>query len=132
MQNHLLTTIAIGLLLALIGCGRSIVDQGRSTAIISPSAVQPVVPTESTGLPTLNNSTESHKTTEIEQVPTDSVLRLPKESDSATYHDVQPGETLATVAKKYGVSVERLRTSNGLDAASSLKPQQLLFIPRSQ
>ncbi len=118
-------------LLLLIGCGRSIVDPGRSTAIISPPIVQPVVPAESTGLPTLN-SAETPNAAELEQVPADSVLRLPKESDSATYHAVQPGETLASVAKKYGVSVERLRTANGLDAASSLKPQQLLFIPRSQ
>jgi LysM repeat protein len=125
MRNQSSTTITIGLwLLIHSGCGRAIVDPGRSTAIISPPTAQPVIPTESTGLPTLSSP-------EIEQVPTDSVLRLPKETTAATYHAVQSGETLGSVAKKYGVTVEQLRTSNGLDPASSLKTQQLLFIPRS-
>ncbi len=117
--------ICLFVLLTLLGCGRSIVDPGRSTAIISPPTALPVTPTESMPLTPVNSN-------DVEQVPTESVLRLPKESDAATYHSVQSGETLATIAKKYGIGVEQLRKSNGLDAASSLKPQQLLFIPRSQ
>ena len=112
-------------LLILSGCGRPIVDPGRSTAIISPPTVQPSVPNQPSGLPTLESP-------EIEQLPAESVLRLPKESEPATYHSVQTGETLGSVAKRYGVSAEQLRTSNGLDPASSLKAQQLLFIPRKK
>lgn len=113
------------LLLMLSGCGRPIVDPGRSTAIISPPTVRPALPAEPAGLPTLESP-------EIEQVPVESVLRLPQGSEPATYHAVKVGETLGSVAKKYGVSVEQLRTSNGLDQSSSLKAQQLLFIPRKK
>jgi membrane-bound lytic murein transglycosylase D len=123
---HRATWIAASvLLLILSGCGRPIVDPGRSTTIISPPTVQPAAPASSGGLPTLESP-------EIERVPAESVLRLPNESEPVTYHAVQAGETLATVAKKYGVSVEQLRTANGLDRSSSLKVQQLLFIPRTK
>ena len=117
--------IASVMLMLSSGCGRPVVDPGRSTVIISPPTVQPATPAEPAGLPTL-------ETPEIEQVPAESVLRLPKESESATYHAVQAGETLGSVAKKYGVSVEQLRTSNGLDSSSPIKAQQLLFIPRQK
>lgn len=127
MRNQSWSSIVMSLLLlpSLLGCGRTIVDPGRSTAIISPPMAMPVTPTESMPLTTVESN-------DVEQVPTESVLRLPKESDTATYHSVQSGETLATIAKKYGIGVEQLRKSNGLDAASSLKPKQLLFIPRNQ
>ena len=82
-------------------------------------------PATSSGLPTLD-------TPDIQQVPAESVLNMPSESNSATYHSVKAGETFASIAKQYGVSAEKLRTANGLDAAATLKSQQLLYIPKDR
>ena len=108
----------------LLGCGSPVVDPGRTTAPISPPIVIPT-PGKTSGLPMLD-------TPEIQQIPAESVLNLPSESNSATYHSVNVGETLASIAKRYGVSAEKLRTANGLDAAATLKSQQLLYIPQDR
>ncbi len=65
-------------------------------------------------------------------MPTESVFQMPVESPSATYHSVQQGESLTSVAKKYGVTAEQLRSANGLDSSTSLKAKQLLFIPKNR
>ncbi len=106
--------------LSLLGCGPRIVDPGRSVGVVPPTSVQPAAPA---GLPTL-------EAPEIQQVPAESILQFPAEPESSTYHSVQSGETLTSVAKKYGVRVEQLRSSNGLDSSTSLQPKQLLFIPK--
>ena len=105
----------------LMGCGSPVVNPGRTTTPIAPSAVSSP-PANSSGLPTLD-------TPDIQQVPAESVLNLPSESNSAIYHSVKAGETLASIAQRYGISVEKLRTANGLDAAATLKSQQLIYIP---
>ncbi len=108
----------------LLGCGSPVVNPGRTTTPIAPPAA--TLPTgHSSGLPTLD-------TPEIQQIPAESVLSLPNESNSATYHSVKAGETLASIAKQYGVSAEKLRTANGLDASATLKSQQLLYIPKNR
>ena len=108
----------------LLSCGSPVVNPGRTTTPIAPSAVSSP-PANSSGLPTLD-------TPDVQQVPAESVLNLPSESNSATYHSVKAGETLASIAKRYGVSAEKLRTANGLDAAATLKSQQLLYIPKDR
>ncbi len=108
----------------LLGCGSPVVNPGRTTTPIVPStATSP--PANSSGLPTID-------TPDVQQVPAESVLNLPSESNSATYHSVKAGETLASIAKRYGVSAEKLRTANGLDAAATLKSEQLLYIPKDR
>ena len=107
-----------------IGCGSPIVDPGRATNRLPPPIQQPIQqPTIPSGLPIL-------ETPEIQQVPAESVFLPPNDSSSATYHTVQAGETLSSVSKRYGVSSEKLRAANGLDASAPLKTQQLLFIPK--
>lgn len=110
--------------LLVIGCGTPVVDPGRATRF-PPPMQQPVTqpPANSSGLPTL-------QVPEFQQVPADSVFQQPDESSSATYHTVQSGETLTTISKRYGISSEKLRAANGLDASAKLKSQQLLFIPK--
>ena len=108
----------------LLGCGSPVVNPGRTTTPIAPLAVN-LPQTKSSGLPTLD-------TPDIQQVPAESVLNLPSESNSAIYHSVKAGETLASIAKRYGLSVEKLRTANGLDAAAALKSEQLLYIPMNR
>lgn len=106
------------------GCGSPVVDPGRATNRIPAAIQQPLPsPANSSGLPTL-------EAPEIQQVPAESVLNLPNDSQSATYHTVQSGETLTSISKRYGVSAEKLRAANGLDASAKLKSQQLIFIPK--
>lgn len=105
---------------SVIGCGSPVVDPGRAVNRLPPAIQQPVNPS---GLPTL-------EAPEVQQVPEESVFTLPEESSSATYHTVQSGETLSNIAKRYGVSTDKLRSANGLDASAKLKSQQLLYIPK--
>lgn len=105
---------------SLIGCGSPVVDPGRAGNRLPPAIPQPVNPS---GLPTL-------EAPEVQQVPAESVFSVPEESSVATYHTVQSGETLSNIAKRYGVSTDKLRSANGLDASATLKSQQLLYIPK--
>jgi LysM repeat protein len=114
-----------GLLVAAwCGCGSPVVNPSPSPAPLMPPAMVPQ-PANPAGLPRL-------ETPEIQQVPAESVLHLPSDSTSATYHSVKSGETLSSVARQYGVSVEKLRSANGLDSSAILKTQQLLFIPKDR
>ena len=124
LTRNLRNTTAWLLSFTLFGCGSPVVNPGRTTPPIVPSAVSSP-PATSSGLPTLD-------TPDFQQVPAESVLNLPNESNSATYHSVKAGETLASIAKRYGVSAEKLRTANGLDAAATLKSEQLLYIPKNR
>ena len=107
---------------SLIGCGSPIVDPGRVPTRLPPPAPAPQ-PANPPSLPTLD-------TLEIQQVPTESVLNLLKDTPAATYHSVRAGETLSSIAKQYGVTAEKLRAANGLDASAKLNSEQLLFIPK--
>lgn len=117
-------TAAVLMTSLVVGCGSPVVDPGRTTTrpVIPPAAVPSVPPL---GLPTL-------ETPEVQQVPAESVLNFPSESNSATYHSVKAGETLTSIAKRYGLSAESLRKANGLDASATLKSQQLLYIPKDR
>lgn len=44
-------------------------------------------------------------------------------------HEVYPGQTLARIAKRYGVSVEALCAANGITQNDPIKPGQVLVIP---
>lgn len=66
----------------------------------------------------------------LEHVPAAQIMTRPDRDQPATYHEVRSGETLSVVAAKYRVPVQRLIRANGLDGAGSLKPGQLIYIPR--
>jgi LysM repeat protein len=108
----------------LLGCGSPVVNPNRTATPIVPSNTVPP-PANSSGLPTLD-------TPDFQQLPTESVLSLPSDSTSAVYHSVNAGETLAIIAKRYGVTVEKLRSANGLDTGATLKSQQLIYIPKDR
>lgn len=114
-------TTACLLVSTLAGCGSPVVDPGRPTNSFSPPVATPP-PVNSIVLPS----------SDVEQVPTESILKLPIESNSAIYHSVKDGETLTSIAKQYGIGTERLRKANGLDASAALKSQQLLYIPQDR
>jgi membrane-bound lytic murein transglycosylase D len=46
-----------------------------------------------------------------------------------TFHTIRKGDTMATIARKYGVSVVAIREANGLTASSRLSVRQTLAIP---
>jgi membrane-bound lytic murein transglycosylase D len=64
-------------------------------------------------------------------------LRIPatrsataRSTSSTRSHRVQRGQTLTHIARRYGVSIERLRAANGLGRSSYLRAGQVLRIPR--
>lgn len=57
------------------------------------------------------------------------VLTVPTPKSTSTYHDVQQGETLTSIARKYGVTVEALKAANVFDDNSILQPGQVILVP---
>lgn len=47
-------------------------------------------------------------------------------------HSVAAGETLYSLARRYGVALEDLCSINGIDPATPLLPEQILFLPRPE
>lgn len=69
----------------------------------------------------VKKSGDSHDLSEVvtsKSVETETVARK--------YHVVQDGETLTSIAKKYGITVEKLRSANEFSAQDLILPQQLL------
>ena len=119
--------------LGVSGCGSSVVDTGRSSARPPIATGQETVaapahsPAAGAGVVYGNTSGTWGN---LEHVPASQVLARPRVDQPAVYHEVVAGDTLPTVAAKYGVTPEQIRRSNGFDAKSTLQPGQLLFIPR--
>ncbi|MCD6290727.1 MAG: LysM peptidoglycan-binding domain-containing protein [Anaerolineae bacterium] len=57
------------------------------------------------------------------------LLPGPAMACAPTYHRVQPGETLSSIAARYGVSVWRIAQANGIANANYIYVGQLLRIP---
>ena len=60
-------------------------------------------------------------------------LRVPKESvvkPEKAYHQVQPGDTLYRIAKKYGISVAELCRLNQISTGQAIRPGQKLLISK--
>jgi hypothetical protein len=57
------------------------------------------------------------------------VLTVPIPKSTSRYHDVQQGETLASIARKFGVTVEALKAANVFDNDPVLKPGDVILIP---
>lgn len=66
---------------------------------------------------------------EVPNASAGQILTVPTPRSTFTYHDVQQGETLSGIAKKYGVTLEDLKTANVFDNNPVLKPGDLILIP---
>lgn len=66
---------------------------------------------------------------EVPDASAGQVLTVPTPRSASTYHDVQPGETLTSIARKYGVTVDALKTANVFDNNPVLQPGQVILIP---
>ena len=112
------------LILTISGCGSPVVDAGRSSRpALSPTPAK--APAIESAVPLLNDS-------DVQQVPAESVIRLPQDAAHEKYHNVRTGETLTSVAKQYGLPTQKLRAANGLDVTAKLKVGQMLFIPQER
>jgi LysM repeat protein/uncharacterized protein involved in exopolysaccharide biosynthesis len=58
--------------------------------------------------------------------PGQSLIIKKKPITDRKYHTVKPGETLYSIAKKYGVNISKLREINGIDNRSLLPGQKIL------
>lgn len=65
----------------------------------------------------------------LPRVPADQIVDLPRPAGESVYHEIVRGESLSSVAQKYGLSTDRLRKANGLPESAVLQPGQLLYIP---
>jgi len=63
--------------------------------------------------------------TELKAKPS---LAKPQVTPSKRYHTVQKGETLSTISKKYGITVEELRKLNGLSRNQPVRTGQKLLV----
>jgi len=53
----------------------------------------------------------------------------PPNDDGQTYHIVDIGETLASIAQQHGVTVEAMCTANGISTNARIYVAQKYFIP---
>lgn len=60
----------------------------------------------------------------------DKSLSFSSESTGVSSHEVQEGESIESIARKYGLSVDQVRWSNGLKTAE-VNPGQILTVPLS-
>ena len=60
--------------------------------------------------------------------PTAQILSTP--ASGVTRHTVQRGETLASIASKYGVTVQELATANNISNPNLISVGQELFVPQ--
>ncbi len=65
--------------------------------------------------------------TDSELTPGQTLTIKKKSTDQGKFHYVKPGETLYTIAKKYGVNISKLRELNGTDNRSLIPGQKILI-----
>lgn len=88
---------------------------GESSADGSPPSTFQSSPAEG-----LNGVTDAHP---------DQVLPDKISNSETEFHEVQSGETLTSIAQKYGVTVDALKTANIIEEEIVLQPGQLIMIP---
>jgi LysM repeat protein len=80
-----------------------------------------------------NKVAQLQTATVTEKAEGETSLRVQKESVVKTekaYHQVQPGETLYRIAKKYGISVAELCRLNQISTGQAIKPGQKLLVSK--
>ncbi len=119
------TVCLLGAFLFFTGCGSPLVESGsasRSSGGLRPG--QPV---------SIGNPAGRLAPTDLQnvpRVPASSAVTLPSKTGEVIYHEVLPGDTATSVARRYGTTVDRLLKMNGLEPSSVLQRGQLLAIPQ--
>jgi len=110
----------------LAGCGSPVVDPGPTRRV---PRSQPNLPQGNSGTHELKGIDAARKVPEV--LPS-SVVNLPSDTESGSYHLVQRGETLTTIGRKFNVSVAELLNANGLDSDDPIFPDQMIYIPSAR
>ncbi len=120
----------LAILLAMAGCGPTYM--GPPTTMqppgypVQPRPAQPMMPQPSVP----PDGATARSLTDVPDVSPSDVFLPPKSGAQANYHRMQRGETLSSLAKRYGVSVEDLRKSNALSGEPQLREGDLILIPK--
>ncbi len=130
--------IDAGLIASLaVGCSTPLIDGSYTppairSGTVAPDPVRHTPPTLQ--VPAATEPSPSSGTTVsvlgegLPHMPARNVMNLRPET-AATYHEVQAGETIAAIAKRYETSTNAIQQANGLDPKIALTPGQMLFIP---
>ncbi|MCM8745387.1 LysM peptidoglycan-binding domain-containing protein [Thermomicrobium sp. CFH 73360] len=98
----------------------------RAMPTVTPTAVPTATP-----LPALPIVTPTPPPPSL-RVPTPTVVpAAPVTPGSGTTYVVQPGDTLYSIAVRFGVSLQALIEANGIEDPNQLQAGQVLVIPRS-
>ncbi len=117
------------LLLVTIGCGPTYMRPPTTlqqppvypAPMQVPASPRPAVPPDGATARSLSEIPEAN--------PSD-VFLPPRSTPTSNYHRVVTGETLSSLAKRYGVSVEELRKANAWSADHQLRDGDLVQIPK--
>lgn len=66
---------------------------------------------------------------EIPDTPANNALTVPKPRDPGIIYEAKDGDTLSSIARQYGVTVDDLMKTNAFDREPVIQPGQLLRIP---
>jgi LysM repeat protein len=110
--------------LVLSGCGSQVVPAVPPAAIPASPQAASIQPPDVVAHPAAENDLRN-----LPRVPSASLLPI-SQTSAATYHRARAGETLSSIARRYGVSLGRLLEANGLDEKDAIGPDQLIYIPK--
>lgn len=137
-RNSLLRTVlGSQLCVALLttGCGPVWYGPPPPAGPVGRSAPTPVQPSPAGPTPAWSptpGASSARDLGAVPSVPAEQVLEVPRSGgpESSTWHEVRSGETLSSIAQKYGVTVDSLRESNYFDQNAVISPGDLLLIPK--
>ncbi|MBS0206281.1 MAG: LysM peptidoglycan-binding domain-containing protein [Planctomycetes bacterium] len=137
----ILAEVICGLGIFCLGCSSPVVGPDRTSPATQPGLMPPVVantdpagssqamlPPNAIAGPTIQIVPDG---IELPHVSLDKMYQ-PKSTDDAQYHEVQSGDTLSSIARRYGQSTGVIERANGLENQAPLVPGQQLFIPKSK
>ena len=66
---------------------------------------------------------------EVPDAPANQILTVPKPRDPAVFHEAKNGDTLSSIARQYGVTVDDLMKTNSFDREHVIESGQFVRIP---
>jgi LysM repeat protein len=124
----------------LVACERQIQENDVSGTVTVPVSTPPTLPTTDPSLvpttdPSLVPTTDPSLVPTIDPaaqptvVPDGSVQVTPPPATGQTTYTINAGDTLFSIARTYGLTIEELAAANNIDPNGLLTPGQTLVIP---
>ncbi|NDV01468.1 peptidoglycan DD-metalloendopeptidase family protein [Pseudoroseicyclus tamaricis] len=101
-----------------------------TTGPILPAAAAAGPAVETTVLAPAGTPTPAPSATPSAPAPSNGVMPLGQTGEEPLRHRVEPGETVYTIARRYGVPPEAIAAWNGLDGNLDIREGQVLLIPQ--